>query len=219
MAGTSPAMTAGLPARELAPVREARPKRWSGATIALHWTAAAIILALIALGWAMRYGGIDAARTFDLYQQHKSLGFIALVLTAARLFARAVAATPPRPFAARWERGLVAVVQGLTYLLTISAIASGWLVVSASPLPIPTRFFSLFTIPNVAAPDAALFAGASRAHQIAAWSIAGLVALHIAGALKHHFVDRDDTLARMLPRRSASFDPPPGSPRGGVDAR
>ena len=70
---------------------------------------------------------------------------------------------------------------------------------SASPLPIPTRFFDLFVIPNIARPDAALFGWATLAHEIAAWTIAGLVALHAAGALKHHWIDRDDVLERMLP--------------------
>ncbi|MBV8440818.1 MAG: cytochrome b/b6 domain-containing protein, partial [Hyphomicrobiales bacterium] len=123
--------------------------------IALHWTAAGVILALIGLGWAMIYGGLDAARTFDLYQLHKSLGFVALALTAVRLIARLASAVPPPPASARVERLLASSVQGLLYVLTIAAIASGWLVVSASPLPIPTRFFNLFVIPNVAPPDPA----------------------------------------------------------------
>jgi hypothetical protein len=84
--------------------------------------------------------------------------------------------------------------------LTICAIISGWLVVSTSPLPVPTRFFDLFVIPNIVRPDPSLFADAALAHRLAAWGIAFLIALHVAGALKHHFVDGDDVLKRMLPR-------------------
>ena len=127
---------------------------------------------------------------------------------------------------------MAASVQALTYLLSIVAIASGWLVVSAASLPVPTRVFGLITIPNVAAPDPALFAAARLAHRIAAWSILGLVALHVAGALKHHWIDRDDVLLRMLPRRrkpsgrrlgrwasagAASFTPTAGSPHERFD--
>ena len=83
---------------------EARPARWSGLIISLHWAAGAIILALIALGWVMVYGGLDAAATFDLYQWHKSFGFAALAFTAARLAARLVGAAPPAPASPRWER-------------------------------------------------------------------------------------------------------------------
>lgn len=178
---------------------EARPARWNGLIISLHWTAAVIILALIALGWIMVYGGRDAATTFDLYQWHKSLGFVALALTAIRLAARASGSSPPAPTSPLWERRAAAAAQGLLYLLTICAIASGWLVVSASPLPIPTLFFGLFVIPNIASPDPSAFAAAALAHKVAAWAIAFLVALHVAGALKHHLVSRDDVLRRISP--------------------
>jgi cytochrome b561 len=180
-------------------IAEARPARWSVLIISLHWTAAAIILGLIALGWAMIYGGLDAATTFDLFQWHKSLGFVALALTAIRLAARVLGPSPPAPASPLWELRSAAAAQGLLYLLTICAIASGWLLVSASPLPIPTLFFGLFVIPNIATPDPSTFASAALAHKVAAWAIAFLVALHVAGALKHHFMSRDDVLRRMSP--------------------
>ena len=118
--------------------------RWSDLIISLHWAGAAIILALIALGWAMVYGDLDAGSTFDLFQLHKSLGFIALALTVARLAARFAGASPRAPDSPSWERRTAALAQGSLYVLTICAIVSGWLVVSASPLPVPTRFFNLF---------------------------------------------------------------------------
>jgi cytochrome b561 len=176
---------------------EARPARWSEPIIWLHWAGAAIILALIALGWAMVYGGLDAATTFDFYQWHKSFGFVALALTAVRLVARFAGAAPRAPASPLWERRLAAATQALLYILTIGAIGSGWLLVSASPLPVPTRFFDLFVIPNIAPADPSLFASAELAHKLLAWAIALLVALHVAGALKHHFVDRDDVLKHM----------------------
>ena len=169
--------------------------------ISLHWSAGAVILGLLAIGWVMIHGGLDSAATFDLYQRHKSWGFVALVLTAGRLAARGLSASPPAPVSPRWERRLAALTQGSLYVLTIVAILTGWLVVSASPLPVPTLFFGLFVIPNIGPPNALLFTAAALAHEIAAWAIAALVALHVAGALKHHFVNRDDVLKRMLPRR------------------
>ena len=175
-----------------------RPARWSGLIILLHWVGAAIILALIAMGWLMVYGGLDAATTFDLFQWHKSLGFAALALTAARLAAR-LAGSSPRPVSPSWERRLAGFAQGSLYFLTICAIVSGWLVVSTSPLPVPTRFFNLFVIPNIAPPDPSAFSAAALTHKLAAWATALLIALHVAGALKHHFVDRDDVLRRMTP--------------------
>ncbi|MBV8103021.1 MAG: cytochrome b [Hyphomicrobiales bacterium] len=181
------------------------PARWNGLVIALHWLAGALILFLLAQGWIMIHGGFGAATTFDLYQLHKSFGFVVLALTAARLLARAAFTAPAAAPKSAWEQRLAAFVQASLYALTLAAILAGWLVVSTSPLPIPTRFFDLFVIPNIAAPDGALFASATLAHALSAYAVAGLVALHIAGALKHHVVDRDDVLTRMLPRRSSPF--------------
>jgi cytochrome b561 len=178
---------------------QTRPERWGALPIALHWLNALIIAALIVIGWRMVHGGMDAAATFDAYQLHKSLGFLAIGLTVARLAGRIGFASPPEPQAPRWERRLASFTQGALIVLTIGAGLAGWLAVSASPLPIPTRFFNLFVIPNIARPDARLFGWAVLAHETAAWTIAGLVALHTAGALKHHLVDRDDVLKRMLP--------------------
>ncbi len=188
---------------------KARPERWSGWIISLHWAAGAVILVLIALGWAMIHGDLDSAWTFDIYQWHKSWGFVALVLTAGRLAARLLTFSPPPALSARWERRLAAAAQASLYILTVCAIVSGWLVVSASPLPVPTRFFDLFVIPNIAPSDPSLFAGAVLAHKIAAWTIAALVVLHVIGALKHHFADGDDVLKRMLPGWRS-----PAAPRG-----
>jgi cytochrome b561 len=176
--------------------------------ISLHWAAGTVILALLALGWIMVYSGLDPAATFDLYQWHKSLGFAALALTAPRLAARLVSSSPALA-SPRWERSLAAITQGLLYVLLLCAILSGWLVVSTSPLPVPTRFFDLFVIPNIAQPDPSLFASAVLAHKLSAWGIAFLLALHVAGALKHHFMDGDDVLKRMLPRWRASARPTP----------
>lgn len=177
----------------------ARPARWSALQIALHWLAAALTLELVVHGLLMVHARLTAATAFGLYQSHKSIGFVVLALTAARLAARLVKRAPP-PVGPAWERRLAGFVQMALYALTLGAAISGWLVVSSSPLPIPTRFFGLFVIPDIARPDAGLFQAAVFAHGLAAWSIAGLAALHVAGALKHHVVDRDDALRRMLPR-------------------
>ena len=177
-----------------------RPARWSAFVIALHWLAAALILELIAHGWIMVHTGMSAATAFDLYQWHKSLGFVALALTAARILVRAFVTPPAAAPSPLGERRLAAFVQASLTLLTLLAILAGWLVVSASPLSIPTRFFGLFVIPDIAVPNGALFARATLAHAVLACAIAGLVALHVAGALKHHWIERDDVLARMLPR-------------------
>ncbi len=175
---------------------------WPALVVALHWAGAVVILGLIAVGFAMRHGGLSAATVFDLFQQHKSFGFVALALLLARLALRLGTATPPSR-ATGGERTLAVSVQAGLYALPLLAVGAGWLAASASPIPVPTRLFGLVTIPNLTRPDAALYAEASYVHAVAAYAILALLAAHVAGALKHAFINRDDTLARMLGGKAA----------------
>ena len=182
-------------------MRRASPQgRWPTAVIVLHALSALLIVGLIAIGWWMRHADVEAATAFDLYQWHKSVGFLALAVTVTRLCARLVFRPSPAALGAAWERALAAIVQALLYALTLAAILAGWLLVSASPLPIPTRLFDLVVVPNLSGPNPELFARATLAHAIIGYAIAALIALHVAGALKHQFIDRDAILRRMLPR-------------------
>jgi cytochrome b561 len=177
------------------------PARWSGGVIALHWLSAAWLALVFALGLAATAGDFDAARKFDLYQTHKALGWLTLVLLAARLVARAARAAPPpaanwsRP--TRWASGLV---HAALYALLVAVPLIGWLRVSSAIVPIPVSLFGLATIPNVAPIDADFSEVMALAHKFGAWTLATLVALHVAAALKHQFVDRDAILSRMWPR-------------------
>jgi cytochrome b561 len=174
--------------------------RWSPFVVALHWLAAALVLGLLALGWFMVHGGADAARRFDLYQLHKSLGFLALAILAARLVARRATRAPPLPASTpQWERRAAGLAHGALYAATLVAALSGWLVVSAAIVAIPTRFFDLFVVPDLPGIGPAQFEAAATAHFLAVWFLAGLVAVHVAAALKHRFVDRDAVWSRMAP--------------------
>lgn len=177
----------------------AEPRGWSGLSIVTHWLAAALMVALLAIGWAMLHAGLDMGRTFELFQLHKSLGFVLLAVTAVRLLARAGRARPADAAGApRWESALSQGVQAGLYVLTLLAIVLGWWVVSCSPLPVPTRLFGLVTVPDLPASNPEFFGAARQAHAFAAYAIAGLVILHVCGALKHALWDRDDILGRML---------------------
>ena len=174
--------------------------RWSGGVIALHWLSAAWLALVFALGLAATAGNFDAARKFDLYQTHKALGWLTLVLLAARLGARAaLAAPPPAPswsLATRWSS---AFVHAALYALLVAVPLIGWLRVSSAIVPIPVSLFGLATIPNIAPVDGDFSERMALAHKLGAWALAALVALHAAAALKHQFVDRDAILSRMWP--------------------
>ncbi len=177
------------------------PGRWSGGVIAIHWLSAAWLALAFALGLAATSADLDAARKFDLYQTHKALGWLTLVILAGRLAARAARpAPPPAPGwsrATRWASGLI---HAALYALLAAVPLIGWLRVSSAIVPIPVSLFGLATIPNIAPVDAEFSQAMALAHKFGAWALAALVALHVAAALKHQFVDRDAILSRMWRR-------------------
>jgi cytochrome b561 len=181
------------------PPAKGSQRRWSMPTIALHWLSAILILALLALGWFMVHGDLKASTKFDLYQLHKSLGVLSVALLLLRLGARLARRSPPPPPAMpRWERGVAGLTHAAFYGLLLVAALSGWLLASAAIIAIPTRFFDLFVVPNLVGADAALSANMGLVHYLASRLLMGLLLLHIAAALKHHFIDRDDVLLRMV---------------------
>lgn len=168
----------------------------------LHWLTAALILTLLLLGlWMVRQPPM-AARTFALFQLHKSLGILVLLLTLVRLGWRLTHPGPPPPSCPAWMRRMAAAGHGLLYLLMLGLPLTGWVLVSVSPLNLPTRLFGTLAWPHLPlAPvdRAAAAALASMAHAAAAWIMITLLAGHVGAALYHHFRLRDGTLSRMLP--------------------
>ncbi len=196
--------------------------RYSGIAIAFHWAIAALILGNILIAWTMGSRSIDKSTAFALFQLHKSIGLLVLVLSVGRLLWRIMNPPPPLPTSMKgWERTLSEGVHALFYVLMIGTPLVGWMIVSASPTGIPTLFFGLFQWPHIAPlADASLSAkkamqeSLGQAHGAAAWVILALLALHVAGALKHQFIDKEHYLVRMLPGLFGKSAGPARKPRG-----
>jgi cytochrome b561 len=167
--------------------------------IALHWLCGFLLLVLLAVGWLMVHAQYDAAARFDMYQLHKSLGFLALPLFLLRGIVRTMTTSPQSSPMEVWERRSAKAAHLGLYLLSLISIISGWLVVSSAIVAVPSRFFDLLAIPNIPGVSVAQFESAQFLHFISVWSLAALVFLHACAALKHHFVDGDAILTRMLP--------------------
>lgn len=188
--------------------RGASTTRYSTIAIVLHWTIALALIALLAAGWWMTDAIKQAATrglAFQVYQLHKSLGLTVLVLSSVRLLWRLVNPPPPLPESmTSFERTAARATHWLFYALTIGMPLAGWAMVSASPLGLPTIVFGQFEWPHIGwlagleqkAAAEALF---KTAHRYMGYGLVALIALHVAAALKHHVIDRDDVLARMLP--------------------
>lgn len=179
--------------------------RYGTVAILLHWTIAALVIANIVLG--LRMGGAVGLTQFALFQLHKSIGITVLVLSVARIAWR-LSHRPPALASTLTDveqRAARAVHAGF-YVWMIALPVTGWIMVSASRLNIPTLLYGKLPWPHIAPVHAASAAErvriesvAGTTHEVLAYAMIALVALHVAGALKHHFVDRDGTLARMLP--------------------
>lgn len=179
---------------------------YSRTAITLHWLIALLLVGNFAGGLLMGdlFDSPDPAMRqlgFTVAQLHKSFGLTILVLSLLRLGMRLVAGAPPLPdHMTMTERLLSKVTHWGFYAVMILVPFSGWVMVSASPLGFPTVWFGLFEWPHLPVATSSATAGAaSEVHEILAFLGAGLFVLHVAGALKHHFWDRDDVLARMLP--------------------
>ncbi|WP_372424587.1 cytochrome b/b6 domain-containing protein [Salinarimonas chemoclinalis] len=174
---------------------------------ALHWAVAALILGMIPLGlvaveWP--YDTSDALATKALlFSIHKTLGVAVFFLALVRI---GWMLTQPRPAPLHPERRLeTALAEGVHWLLYVSLVAvplSGWVQHAAAAGFAPIWWPLGQTLPLVPqTPDVAAAAGA--VHATFTKLLMAALALHVAGALKHHLVDRDGTLARMLPGRPA----------------
>jgi cytochrome b561 len=139
----------------------------------------------------------DAATRFELTQTHKSIGVSVLVLTVLRLYLRSVMRAPKPELASRSVTIVAKAVHVGLYTLLLLLPLSGWLMVTSTPVRIPTVVFGRFDLPYPLAPDIARFRLAHAAHIVLAIALAVLVVLHLAAALVHVWVWRDRTLARM----------------------
>ncbi|MCG5249421.1 cytochrome b [Methylorubrum extorquens] len=195
-------------------------RRYTVVAILLHWTSALCVLALIGMGLTMTHAGLAPMRQFQLYQWHKSVGITVLALTVLRVLWRLTHRPPAHPagMPAREHRAAGA-AHGLLYLLLVGLPLTGWAVVSLSPFNIPTVLYGLVPWPHLPlawlVPDKAAAEGVLKlVHAYGAWLLTALLTLHVAAALRHHLILRDDVLRRMLPASAPPTSSAPlGSPR------
>ena len=178
-------------------------QRYTRAAIALHWLTAILIAANLLLGVSMVALPISP-RKLTWYLWHKSIGLTIFALTSGRLTWRALHRPPPPAAMPRWQRRAAAVSHALLYVLLFVIPISGWIYSSATGVQVV--YLGTLPLPNLVPKDKAL-ADVLRLVHIGLNSLLfTVICIHVAAALKHHFIDRDTVLARMLPfnRRHAA---------------
>ena len=164
--------------------------------ITLHWLVALLILATLPLGLAMTELALSPLK-LKLYAWHKWIGVTVFGLAVLRLAWRLAYPAPPPAHMPAWQRRAAAVLHGLLYVLILVVPLSGWLMSSAKGFQ--TVYLGLLPIPDLLAKDEALGEVLQGVHAWLNYTLVALLVLHVAAALKHHLIDRDDVLARMLP--------------------
>jgi cytochrome b561 len=164
--------------------------------IALHWLAVALVLGNFVLGPWMADLPISSHK-LRLYGWHKSIGITIFLVALARLAWRQ-GHPPPLPVAMPdWQRRAAWVTHVLLYALMLGIPLSGWLYSSATGVQVV--YLGLVPLPDLVAKDKALAAILKGTHVTLNFSLGALVFLHAGAAMKHHLVDGDGVLARMLP--------------------
>jgi cytochrome b561 len=183
-----------------------RQERYSNVSLFLHWTIAALIIGNVIV--AGRMEDAEGPAKFAAFQLHKSIGITVLLLSLVRLAWRIANPAPRLPDdMTRWEKLLARFTHMSFYVAMIGIPLLGWATVSASTFNIPTMLWGVIPWPDLPVPEGQ--AAADRfggAHETLVKLTYVIIALHVAGALKHHFINKDQVLARMLPlvrRRSA----------------
>ncbi|WKL56766.1 YceI family protein [Asticcacaulis sp. ZE23SCel15] len=169
-----------------------RYSRW------LHWLIAGLIIFMIILGW--RLEDEDAGR-FARFQLHKSIGITILFLSFIRLGLRFAYKAPPEVDGPKWQMAAAKAVHWGFYVAMIGLPLTGWAMVSASPMAIKTVLYGIMPWPHLPVPASEQAHDAwEAAHGILAKLITYvLIPLHIGAALKHHVIDKDNTITRMVP--------------------
>jgi len=166
---------------------------------ALHWLLALALVGNFALGLYMADLPFSPAR-LQYYSWHKWVGVLVLAFSAVRLITRLLAPPPALPQAIEmampaWQRWAHHATHMGLYVLFFAVPLLGWAFSSAAGFPVV--LFGVWPLPDFVPVNEALSDVLKQLHKLSAFAMAILVLLHIGGALKHHFVDRDGLLGRM----------------------
>lgn len=175
------------------------PSRYHPLSIAMHW-----VMLILFVGV---YASIELRVLFDkgtepreaMKSLHFMLGLLVFGLTWLRLAARAMHPTPAvQPALPKWQAQAAAAAHLALYAIMIGMPLMGWLALSAAGKPVP--FFGL-TLPALIGPDKLLAGQIKEVHEVVGTAGYFLIGLHAVAALFHHYIQRDNTLRRMLPQR------------------
>jgi len=175
--------------------------RYNDVAVLLHWSIALLILGLLAVGKYMTGLERDDGMRFVLTQWHKTFGITVLLLSVVRLAWRLTHSAPSMPATdPAWQRAAAHVTHVALYLLMFAIPLTGWAMASVSTLEVDTLLFDVIPWPHLPLPvSETLEHRFHTLHELGANLLILLFLLHAGAALKHHLINKDHVLVRMLP--------------------
>lgn len=169
---------------------------YSGIAKSLHWIVALCVLTIVPVGITM--GRLpDSAFKNNLFEFHKSLGALILMLMTVRLIYRLVKGAPPEPKIPAFYRFAGNVTHWALYVLLIATPMVAWIGYNAFGVRVP--FFGLFELPALVGKNDALSDTLFGVHRFLGITVGVLMMMHIGAGLFHYFIRKDGVLQRMLP--------------------
>jgi len=169
----------------------------------LHWLVAICVLTTAPVAIAMVNVGKGPTQDM-LYNFHKSLGVLILILMLLRLINRLVVGAPiPDPDIEPWQKTVSSIVHTSLYVLLLAMPVVGY--IANSVYGAATPFFGLFELPPIASKNEELAKQLFAIHSWVGWLVIAIVLTHVSAALYHYFIRRDNVLQRMLPRALGGF--------------
>ncbi|TKC90048.1 cytochrome b [Trinickia terrae] len=178
--------------------RPAKPIRYGGVAVSLHWMVGLLMICGFYLGWIMTDIPGFTPTKLKYFSWHKWIGVTVFALAVIRLLWRFTHRAPPLPdMTSALQRAAAHAVHGLLYLLMLAISVSGYLYSSAAGIQVV--FLGLVPLPTIIAPDTTLKLLLRTTHVWLNYTLLLLFALHMLASIKHHFIERDGILGRMTP--------------------
>jgi len=169
---------------------------WGLVSRLLHWFMAITIIFMFGLGVTMINMRLSPMK-LEMFMVHKSVGILLLATVTIRIIWRLINPAPrPSSSITKSQRKIVLAGQLLMYVLMVCIPISGWVINSAANFPL--HWFGLFEIPPIAQPSLDTEEYAKTAHLILVCTLGAVAVIHIAAALHHHFIQKNDVLKRMF---------------------
>jgi cytochrome b561 len=171
--------------------------RWGHVSQFLHWLIVVLLIVQVTLATIADDLPLGMKK-LAMLARHKSVGITILGLAVLRLLWRWMNSSPALPDTLKpYERVLANLTHAALYILLFAMPLSGWMMSSARGFPV--SWFGFIQLPDFVPKNKPLYEALLETHETLAWALYTIVFLHVAAALKHHFMLKDNVLRRMLP--------------------